>query len=109
MRINFIIERTRKYIVRGVIVLSRLWTINQNGQFFPKDKNHSDDLVRSKSKEHGYIRILMSQIYKLAQLDKHQVGMAEVPSSILTAGNILLLIVLFSCSKSTEADIANFF
>ena len=51
----------------------------------------------------------MSQIYKLAQLDKHQIGMAEVPSSILTAGNILLLIVLFSCSKSTEASIANFF
>ena len=51
----------------------------------------------------------MSQIHKLAQLDKHQIGMAEVPSSILTAGNILLLIVLFSCSKSTEANIANFF
>ena len=66
-----------------------------------------DDLV--KSKEHGYIRILKSQTYKLTQLHKHQIGMAEVLSSILTAGNILLLIVLFSRFKATEANIANFF
>ena len=29
---------------------------------------------------------------KLAQLDKHQTGMVEVSSSILIAGNILLLV-----------------
>ena len=45
---------------------------------------------------------------KLAQLDKHQTGMAEVPSSILSGGNILLLIFLFSCSKATDANIAYF-
>ena len=36
---------------------------------------------------------------KLAQLDKHQTGMAEVPSSILTGGNILLCQFHLACLK----------
>ena len=42
---------------------------------------------------------------KLAQLDKHHTGMAEVARSIPTDDNILLLF-LFSGSKASHADIA---
>ena len=49
----------------------------------------------SKRYAHDNIRILNSQTYKqnasLAQLDKHQTEMPEVPGAILTGGNILLL------------------
>ena len=41
----------------------------------------------------------MQAYAKLAQLDKHQTVMADVPISFLTGGNILLLIFLFSRSK----------
>ena len=44
---------------------------------------------------------------KLAQLDKHLTGMAEVPGSISTGGNVLVLI-LFSYSKANDANIVNF-
>ena len=46
---------------------------------------------------------------KLVQLDEHQTGMAEVHSLIVTGGNIFLLIYfLYSHSKATDANIANF-
>ena len=45
---------------------------------------------------------------RIAQLDKHQTGMAEVPSSILTGGNTLMLIFLFLHSKAIDGIIANF-
>ena len=41
------------------------------------------------------------------QLDEHQTGVVEVPSSMLTGGNILLLNFWFSHSKGTHVDIAN--
>ena len=44
-------------------------------------------------------------------MHKHQTGKAEVPSSILTESNILLLNILFSNSKASHvnnANIANF-
>ena len=56
-----------------------------------------DDLVRSK--QHGYIRILKSQIQanaKLAQLDKHETEITDVTSSVITGGNIWLLICFVS-------------
>ena len=46
---------------------------------------------------------------KLAQLDQLQTGMAEVPDPILTGRNIMLLILLlFSHSKATDANSINF-
>ena len=38
----------------------------------------------------------------------YQNGMTESPDSMPTGGNILLLILLFSCSKASHANIANF-
>ena len=48
-----------------------------------------DDLVMSK--KHDKVSHIQANT-KLGQLDKHQTGMAETPSSISTGGNILLLI-----------------
>ena len=45
----------------------------------------------------------MQENAKLTQLDKHQTGMAEVPGSILTGGNIMLLIFLYSHRKPLVA------
>ena len=45
---------------------------------------------------------------KLAQWDKHQTGMAEVPSSIHSIGNIFLFVFFSSRSKDNDANIINF-
>ena len=44
----------------------------------------------------------------LVQLDKNQTGMVEVPISILIGESFADDFFLFSCSKDTDANIANF-